>query len=343
MGGRARSRFIQRLITGGVAATAVTGALLSTQVIPAAANATIGWGMHAGPSKKIPNKDNRQYIADAESLIQRKFVYDPRYYIFGVEPIISARENWAKSVGKTPFIHLDMGGCFTSGCMSRPTWAQVASGTYDSYLTQQAGLLKNFGSRVILNYGNEANLQSQNRGTPQQYKAAFNHIVSVFRNAGVSNVSYALTITNTVFIKGQADTWYPGDNTVDIIAPTGYNWACVPGQPNFGKPSCGQRWKSFQAAFSAPYAYTVRHGKTMMVAETGSAEDPYHAGRKAQWILDMAHTAKGWPALRGIIWFQAGQRLDYWKINSSQSALDAYICVGHDPAFGGGGPTCAGT
>lgn len=327
-------RSVRRLFVGSVVAAAATGALLTAQVVPAAAaNPTIGWGMQAGPATQIPNKDNRAYIAAEEKQIGRALDYDPRYYFFGTDPIISSREQWAKSVGKTPFIHLS----------SKQSWGSIASGAYDGYLTQQAALIKGFGARIILNFANEANLQSQNRGTSAQFKAAFNHIVAVFRGAGVTNVSYALTITNTAFIQGQADSWYPGDSTVDIVAPTGYNWACVPGQPNFGKPSCGDRWKTFQSAFSAAYSYTVAHGKTMVISETGSAEDPSHPGRKAQWILDMAHTAKGWPALRGIIWFNAGKRLPYWSISSSQSALDAYVCVGHDPAFGGNGPACPGT
>ena len=325
-------RSIRRLVIGGVAAAVATAVLVTAQVLPAAANPVIGWGMQAGPATKIPNKDNRAYIAAAEGEIGRKFVYDPRYYNFG-DPIISSREQWAKSVGKTPFIHL----------LGRQSWASVAGGAYDGYLKQQAPVIKAFGARVILGYGNEVNLQSQNRGTPAQYRAAFNHIVGVFRAAGVTNVYYAVTMTNTAFIKGQGDSWYPGDSTTDVIAPTGYNWACVPGQPGFGTKNCGSRWKSFQSQFAAAYAYTAKHGKSMIIAETGSAEDPAHPGRKAQWILDMAHTAKSWPALRGIIWFQAGKRVDYWRINSSQSSLNAYICVGNDPAFGGTGHTCAGT
>ena len=95
--------------------------------------------------------------------------------------------------------------------------------------------------------------------------------------------------------------------------------------------------------FSGHHYQSRIDGKTMIVAETGSAEDPSQPGRKAQWILDMAHTAKSWPLLRGIIWFQAGKRVNYWRIDSSQSSLNAYVCVGHDPAFGGTGPTCPGT
>ena len=59
-------RSIRRLVTGGAAATAATAALLTAQVLPAAANPTIGWGMQAGPATKIPDKDNRAYIAAAE-------------------------------------------------------------------------------------------------------------------------------------------------------------------------------------------------------------------------------------------------------------------------------------
>jgi hypothetical protein len=322
------------MVAGGVAIGAATVTLLTTQVVPAAAaTGRVGWGMQAGPENKIPGKDNRKYIAAAESQIGRKFVFDPRYYTFGVDPVIGAREQWAKSVGKTPLIHLS----------GRQPWGQVASGAYDSYLKKQAALLKAFGSRVILNYANEVNLKSQNRGTPQQYRAAFTHIVSVFRAAGVTNVSYAVTITNTSFDKGQADSFYPGDNVIDVISPTGYNWACVPGRPNFGKPACGQQWRSFQSVFAASYNFTVKHHKTMIISETGSAEDPFHPGRKAQWILDMGRTAKSWPALRGIVWVQAGKRLDYWKITTSQSALDAYKCVGRVPVFGGAGPPGGGT
>ena len=205
-------------------------------------------------------------------------------------------------------------------------------------------MLKAFGARVILNYSNEANLKSENRGTPAQFRAAFNHIVGVFRAAGVTNVSYALDVTNTAFIKGQADNWYPGDSTVDVIShrPDTTGPAC-PDNPFTESRVAERAGRPFQSAFAAAYAYTVKHGKAMIIAETGSAEDPYHPGRKAQWILDMAHTAKSWPSLRGIIWFNAGKRLSYWNIDSSQSALNAYVCVGHDPAFGGTGPSCPGT
>ena len=121
---------------GGVAATAATAALLTTQVLPASANSTIGWGMQAGPATQIPNKDNRAYIAAAEKQVGRSFVYDPRYYNFG-DPIITSREQWAKSVGKTPFIHL----------LGQQSWASIAGGAYDGYLKQEAGSIKGFGAR----------------------------------------------------------------------------------------------------------------------------------------------------------------------------------------------------
>ena len=308
-----------------------------------AANPVIGWGMHAGPATPIPNQDNRAYIAAVEAEIGRPLAYDTRYYTFGQDQVITAREQWAKSVGKIPFIHLDMGGCFTAGCKTRPSWAQVAKGTYDTYLKQQAAALNAYGSPVIFNYGNESNLKSQNRGTPTDFKNAWNHIVGVFRAAGVSNVTYALTMTNGIYDQGKGDIWYPGDATVDALAPTGYNWACTPNHANFGTPACDQGWRSFQQVFNSSYAYATKHGKKLLVSETGTAEDPSVPGRKALWILGMAHTAKTWPALMGIVWFQAGKLVDYWKIDSSPGALAAYKCVGNDPAFGGTGPSCVGT
>ena len=332
---------------GAAVVTAVLGLVASLTAAPAAlassATAPIGWGMHVGPATPIPDRDNRSWIAGVEQEIGRPLTYDPRYDTFGKDQLVTDREQWAKSVGKVPFIHLDMGGCFTAGCRYRPTWAQVARGAYDGYLKQQAAELVAYDSPVILNYGNESNLKSQKRGTPAAFKAAWNHIVGVFRGAGVTDVTYALTLTAGVYDQGNGDVWYPGDATVDAIAPTGYNWACTPGYPNLGKPSCARRWKSFRQVFASSYGFATAHGKSLLVSETATAEDPGHPGRKAQWILDMAATAKSWPALAGIVWFQAGKRVDYWSIDSSPSARDAYACVGNDPAFGGSGPACPGT
>ena len=299
--------------------------------------------MHVGPATPIPNRDNRAYIAAVEAEIGRPLAYDTRYDTFGADQLITDREQWAKSVGKIPFIHLDMGACFTPGCKARPTWAQVAKGNFDTYLKAQAAELVAYGSPVIFNYSNEANLKSQARGTPTDFKNAWNHIVGVFRAGGVTNVTYALTLTNGQYDQGKGDLWYPGNATVDAIAPTGYNWACTPNHPNFGKPACDKTWRTFQQVFASSYAYAVAHGKKLLVSETGTAEDPSVPGRKALWILGMASTAKSWPSLMGIVWFQAGKLLNYWTIDSSPGALAAYECVGNDPAFGGTGPNCFGT
>src|SRR3954462_3153220 len=98
-------RSLRRLFVGGVAAAAATATLVATQIVPAsAATGRVGWGMQAGPANKIPGRGNRDYIAKAEGPAGRKFVFDPRYYTFGTDPVITSREQWAKSVGKTPFI-----------------------------------------------------------------------------------------------------------------------------------------------------------------------------------------------------------------------------------------------
>jgi hypothetical protein len=325
-----------------VAAIIVALVLISLQLVPAqASTATISWGVQAGPSYPLPSRDNRPWIASVEQQIGRSVAFDPRYYTFGSDQIVTDREQWALSVGKVPFIHLSLGACFTAGCTTKPTWAMVAKGNFDMYLRQQAALLKSFGGNVYFGFGNEANLNAQKRGTAATFDNAWRHIVTVFRGAGVTNVTYALTLTNGVYNTGNGTAWYPGDATVDVIAPTGYNWDCTPGFPYFGKRKCDQNWKSFAQVFGPANAFAVAHGKTLIAAETGTAEDPWVAGRKATWIRDMGTTAKSWPALRGIIWFQAGKRADYWRIDSSPDALAAYQCVGNDPAFGGTGEACA--
>src|SRR5262249_44750411 len=101
----AAGRF-RRLLSAGIAAATATAALLTLQAAPASADTpAIGWSMHVGPGSPIPDRDNRPYIAAVEQEIGRPLAYDTRYDTFGKDQLIGDREQWAKSVGKIPFIH----------------------------------------------------------------------------------------------------------------------------------------------------------------------------------------------------------------------------------------------
>lgn len=308
--------------------------LLSTATPAAAATGHVLWTVHPGPASKLPDGDNRSYIQKVESQVGRTFDLDVRYYLIGKDQIIGARERWAAARGEASLIHLSL----KKGLPY--TWKKITQGAADTYLKQQALAAKNFGHPIYLNFQNEADHNKSWAGSPADFIAAYRHVVDIFRSSGASNVKYVLSLfTNPGVPVSQFATWYPGDAYVDEFGPTGYNWACSPGH-GATQPGCGNGWHSFQQVFASAYIFAVAHRKALFVTETGTAEDPANPTRKAQWIRDMATTAKSWPNLQAIVWFQAGNRNKYFAVNSSPAALQAFTCVGHDPYFGGNGPTC---
>jgi endoglucanase len=316
-------------------------AMISTGTPASAATGHVLWTVHPGPTHKLPNNDNRSYIQAVEKQVGRNFDLDVRYYLVGKDQIVGAREQWALANGETPLIHLSLRSDLPY------TWKTITAGAADTYLKQQAIAAANFGKTatspaklIYLNFQNEADHNKSWAGTPADFIAAFQHVVNVFRSNGASNVQFVLSLfTNPGVPMSEFAKWYPGDAYVDAFGPTGYNWACSPGY-GAGQKGCGKNWHSFQQVFSTAYAFAVLHGKALFVTETGTAEDPASPGRKAQWIRDMATTAKSWPNLKAIVWFQAGKRGQVFAVSTSPSALQAFTCVGHDPYFGGTGPSC---
>jgi hypothetical protein len=76
-----------------------------------------------------------------------------------------------------------------------------------------------------------------------------------------------------------------------------------------------------------------------MVAETGSAEQ---GGDKAQWIADVASRMKSsFPSIAAFLWFHVNKETN-WRVDSSQSSLDAFRTMGRDSYFGGSGTSGTG-
>ena len=93
----------------------------------------------------------------------------------------------------------------------------------------------------------------------------------------------------------------------------------------------GDDWDSFQDIFTDSNAFAIAHGKPWMVVEFGAQEDPAVPGRKAQWLLDALATAKSWPSLKALIYFDVDKDGYPWVTDSSASAMAAYRQIALDP------------
>jgi hypothetical protein len=177
-------------------------------------------------------------------------------------------------------------------------------------------------------------------GRPADFVAAWRHVISTYRAAGVRNARYVWTVTGWAFTAkaGQgltrADLYYPGDAYVDDIAGDSYNWnTCHSG---------AGRWQNPAELFDPVRRFGLRHpGKGLMLLEFGSVEDPARPGRKAQWLSDAGRVLAGpaYAQFRAALYWDdqhTGARttpacdFDY---RTSPGALSAWRSLATVPAF----------
>jgi len=205
-------------------------------------------------------------------------------------------------------------------------WTQITAGTYDSAIVAQADALAALGAPVILTFDHEPESDPGN-GSPADFVAAWQHYVTVVRDQGATNVSFALILEANSYGPTTIQRWYPGDSYVDWVGADGYN--------RFGCDGSPAKWVDFSTLFSPLENFAVLHGKPAMITEWASAEDPGIPGRKAQWIAAAAQSLESWPQVKASLYFDDGGAhpgCDF-PLSSSPSALQAFATMGAQPFF----------
>lgn len=205
----------------------------------------------------------------------------------------------------------------------------INSGSQDALIRARADAVKALGRPVFIRWGSEMDGTSNASWSksPSKFIAAWQHIVSIFRARGATNVSWAWCPTAYGFVSGAAQPYYPGDSNVDWICSDGYNWA--PGRS-------GDPWRSFAQIFQSFYTWGSARGKPMLVAEYGVQERA--AGEKAAWFTAAGVALRTqFPNIRAVVYFDT--RRDYdWRVRTSSSSLAAFGAMGRDPYFMQGSP-----
>jgi len=167
---------------------------------------------------------------------------------------------------------------------------------------------------------------------PERFIAAYRHIVDIFNNLGVANVTWVWCPNN-----GSApdaswntyDAYYPGDEYVDWAGMDGYN---------FGTSQSWSSWVEFFNIYNSFYHAMEVYNKPIMIGEYASVEDPQNVNRKANWITNAyLYTKAVFPKIKAITWFHIkkyeGNVQTDWRINSSTNALNAYKTAIGDSYF----------
>jgi len=184
----------------------------------------------------------------------------------------------------------------------------IIAGTHDAYISQWAQDAKAWGKlfylRVLHEFdGNWYSWGVGNNGsTAAKLVTAWQHIVSIFRTVGASNVLFVwnpdrVTTANQSVITAA----YPGDAWVDWIGCDGYNFSVVG----------GKTWQTGEQVFdltltpSTGVFAALAPSKPVMICEVGCAEDPAY-GDKGAWISHLyGYLIKSkYTTVRAVLWMQ---------------------------------------
>jgi mannan endo-1,4-beta-mannosidase len=199
---------------------------------------------------------------------------------------------------------------------------KILTGAADAYLRKYAQDMKAYGKEIWLRPLHEANGDWYDWGiaktgagnTDQNLIEAWRHIVSIFRDEGVSNVKWVWTTNATNSGSATFTGHYPGDAWVDMISIDGYNW---------GTAQTWSRWQSFEQVFGPAYAALGGIDKPLFIPEFSSSE---HGGDKAAWIKEMfAALPVKFPRIFALMWFSQSKSAEAdWAVNTSAGAAAAW-------------------
>ncbi len=304
-GGPRATSPVSRLLAG-FAAVAIAATLT---VAPArAAGQSIGFGAY------IPKAD--QHPALIDSLAQQ----------VGRKPVIvSSYVRWRSP----PFARGVLRAAWRRGAVPLITWepwtlagrgfplAAIARGRYDAYLRRAARSAAAWGRPILLRFAHEMNGtwypwgQGPNGNTPGVYKAAWRHLVRIFRATGAGNVEWVWSPNVDGGGQYPFERFFPGNRWVDWAGLDGFNWA-----------RRGE-WQSFTEIFGGSYNTLSRlTSRPVIVAETGSSQS---GGDKAAWVSSaLRREVPRFSGIRAVVWFSDRVGDVDFRIDSSPAALRAF-------------------
>jgi beta-mannanase len=208
-------------------------------------------------------------------------------------------------------------------------WA-IAHGQYDDYLRAQAVAARKAHRLIMVRFAYEMNLAGGVYGshvqgeTPQSYIAAWRHVVTVFRQAGATNVRWVWSPNTDCAGRCPFGQYFPGNDYIDWLGLDGYNFAAAHDTP----------WVSLHYVFATSYAtITSLSSKPIIFAEVATAPSP---GDKARWIRrGFLHAIPvHFPQVRAAVWFDSDKEAD-WRVNSSRASLKAWRLVTASTRYSG--------
>jgi hypothetical protein len=216
-------------------------------------------------------------------LLRAQAIYD-----LGSIPMITW-EPWLNDFDPAQFIRTENGEKINSNGMKA-----ISGGVYDVYLNKWAKDARDFNAPVYVRLGHEMNDPYRypwgpQNNKPEDFIAAWVHVVTLFRKAGANNVVW---IWSPHPAYPGYEHYYPGNDYVD--------WIGI-GTLNYGTVAPWSQWWSFDEIFGKCYATLSPYKKPMMISEFGTLEV---GGDRGAWYKNALDSMPvKYPAVKSIIFF----------------------------------------
>ena len=224
-------------------------------------------------------------------------------------------------------------------------WRDIADAppgsTLANEMTEWVDRIEAFDGEVWFAFHHEPESSSNSvHGASEDFIDAWRRFIGEFQARGLSNVSYTWVMTYWSFATDPSDprhvdNWYPGDDVVDHIASDAYNWDNCKGNDT-------DPWQPLEDVIDAQRVWGQAHpDKGLVLGEWASTEIAGDGGAaKAAWIAEAAALFKkpGWEQFVALMWFHFDDPSYpncFWKIDTSEPALDAFVAMADDPFYGG--------
>lgn len=224
-----------------------------------------------------------------------------------------------KSWDQAPFVGTQLEGIWNHGAVPLVTWEpwgaplkRIAHGRYDHYVRRAARAAAGWNRPLMLRFGQEMNGDwFPWGGHAKAYRAAWRHLVELFRRAGAAKVRWVWT----PYVNGRAGRlpfapYFPGEQWIDWAGLDAINWGGSRGWRSFGQIAGGS-YRRLAALTSRP----------IMLGETGSGEV---GGSKPHWLSAMLHRdVPRMKRIRALVFWSKDDPRGDLRIDSSAAALSA--------------------
>jgi len=191
----------------------------------------------------------------------------------------------------------------------------IINGGCDQYIKLFAQDLSKHTSRFLIRFAHEMNISDSPwwpghfNLSPNDYIRMWQHVHDVFeeeqQKIGVRNVEWVWSINYASYPNVSWNAYYnyyPGDEYVDWIGLSGYNWYISRDQPYMSFENIYGTVTGENAIIPPGILHDLacRYPKPQIISEIGTHSQ---TDKKVNWIIDAINHMPNYPFLRGFVWF----------------------------------------